>query len=71
MAGHPIESILLVRSDPRHAFSHEGEKILFLFERDLRTWGVDDSTLTGFESVSLDLPFGAHFNIIPVRRTLS
>ena len=71
VVGCPIQSILLVRSDPRHAFSHEGEKILFLFERDLRTRGMDDSTLTGFESVSFDMPSGAHLDlIIPVRTTL-
>ena len=38
------------------AFSHEGEKILFLFGRDLRTLNVADSTLTGVEAVSLDMP---------------
>jgi len=71
VVGHTIESILLVRSDPQHSLSHEGEKILFHFERDLRTWGVDDSTLTGFESVSFDMPSGAHLDlIIPVRTTL-
>ena len=71
VVGCLIQSILLVRSDPRHAFSHEGEKILFLFERDLRTRGMDDSTLTGFESVSFDMPSGAHLDlIIPVRTTL-
>jgi len=71
VVGHTIESILLVGSDPRHAFSYEGEKILFLFERDLRTRDVDDSTLAGFESISLDMPSGAHLDlIIPVRMTL-
>ena len=66
-----IQSILLVRSDPRHAFSHEGEKILFLFGRDLRTWDMADSTLTGVKTVSLDVPSGAHLDlIIPVRATL-
>ena len=32
---------------------------------------MDESTLTGFESVSLDMPSGAHLDlIIPVRTTL-
>jgi hypothetical protein len=32
---------------------------------------MDDSTLTGFESVSFDMPSGAHLDlIIPVRTTL-
>ncbi len=67
----PDESILLVRSDTRPAFSHEVEKILFLFGRDLITWDVADSTLTGVEAVSLDRPSCAHLDlIIPVQTTL-
>ena len=69
----PNKSILLVRSDALPAFSHDGEEILFLFGRDLRTWDVADSMLTGVEAVSLDLdmPSGAYLDlIIPVRTTL-
>jgi len=69
----PNKSILPVRSDALPAFSHGGEEILFLFGRDLITWDVADSMLTGVEAVSLDLdmPSGAHLDlIIPVRTTL-
>ena len=67
----PDKSILLVRSDTRPAFIHEEEKILFLFGRDLRTWNMADSTLTGVKAVSLDVPSGAHLDlIIPVWATL-
>ena len=49
----PNESILLVRNDARPAFSHEGEEILFLFWRVLRTWDVADSMLAGVEASPL------------------
>jgi len=46
-------------------------KSFFLFGRDLRTWDLADKTLTGVEAVSLDMPSGAHLDlIIPVRTTL-
>ena len=46
-------------------------KSFFLFGRDLRTWDLADKTLTDVEAVSLDMPSGAHLDlIIPVRTTL-